>query len=425
MSDRYLLNEVVSFDENREHETKGLQNAQNPVKAIVDKHVEEYVNAFLNTDGGIIYFGIEDNGQVRGIRLSRSQRDVLRTQIDQIVHKFSPSVEPKLCQVSFVQVVGDQIDPDTCIVEIHVLKGTEPLYLTGSQKAYLRRDGSTFPMPLDMMQSRIRGEHSVTRRGQWWGWVAGIAVFLFFALLSTSIDFNPGFIARSTPTPTAPAAPSATPMPAVTLTATPSHTPTKTPTATPTITSSPTPTPTPTSCPDSSPYRLGAEEMAQLDCPSQNFMPSRNIVLQRFENGVMIIFARTDNVFDSKGGSLIYVLSRDGRAWRVVDRWVETSARSDDWYTCERRPGQTPIESGIPWRGFGKAWCDHPEVRSALGRVLSVEEPSTAAFQSYNKGRAFQVQDWKDFEGWSASTVYSVYWPETAGDVLTGTWRPK
>ncbi len=260
--------------------------------------------------------------------------------------------------------------------------------------------------------------------------LAAGAVLLLAAILLLSWQAGSG--GRASPTPSlapnvisAITQPSPSAAPAASATPTPTSTATPAPTPTPTVTASPTPTPTPTSCPDSSPYRLGAEEMAQLDCPSQNFVPSRNIVLQRFENGVMIIFARTDNVFDSRGGSLIYVLSRDGRAWRVVDRWVETSARSDDWYTCERRPGQTPIESGIPWRGFGKAWCDYPEVRAALGRVLSVEESSTAAFQSYNKGRAFQIQDWKDFEGWSASTVYGVYWPETAGNVLTGTWRPK
>ena len=59
----------MAFDEAREHEAKGLKHAQNPVKVIVDKYIDEYVNAFLNTKGGVIYFGVENDGQVSGVRV--------------------------------------------------------------------------------------------------------------------------------------------------------------------------------------------------------------------------------------------------------------------------------------------------------------------------------------------------------------------
>lgn len=160
MTDKYVLNEIVAFDENREHETKSVQNAQNPVKAIVDKYVEEYINAFLNTNGGTIYFGIDDGGHVLGVQLDRNQRDNLRTQIDQIVQRFDPSLEPDMYQVHFVPVENGKSDSNLWVIEIRVSRGTEPLYLTGSQKAYLRRDGGNFQMGFDLIQRRMRVGYS-------------------------------------------------------------------------------------------------------------------------------------------------------------------------------------------------------------------------------------------------------------------------
>jgi predicted HTH transcriptional regulator len=47
--------------------------------------VQHYVNAFLNSDGGTLYFGIDDDGRVLGVPLNRKQRDHLRLRIDTIV----------------------------------------------------------------------------------------------------------------------------------------------------------------------------------------------------------------------------------------------------------------------------------------------------------------------------------------------------
>lgn len=52
MPDGYIFNEIVPFDEVVDRETKGLQDASDPVKHIKrERYVQEYVNAFLNTAG--------------------------------------------------------------------------------------------------------------------------------------------------------------------------------------------------------------------------------------------------------------------------------------------------------------------------------------------------------------------------------------
>ena len=46
---------------------------------------KRYINAFLNTEGGTIYFGVRDDGVVLGAPLNRKARDSLRLNVDGIV----------------------------------------------------------------------------------------------------------------------------------------------------------------------------------------------------------------------------------------------------------------------------------------------------------------------------------------------------
>ncbi len=173
------------------------------------------------------------------------------------------------------------------------------------------------------------------------------------------------------------------------------------------------------------PLHLTMLQLLPLGVPNEPFVPKRQIVIQRFDRGVMLIFAKANDAFDKTGGEFIFALVNDGRAWRVKDTFIETSKNPDDWYTCERKPGLRPERSGIPWRGFGKAWCEHSEVREALGAAKSYEENDLeAAFQVYEKGRAIQVFDWKGFKGWENNRVYVVYYYSlTDPDFVVGRWE--
>jgi hypothetical protein len=184
--------------------------------------------------------------------------------------------------------------------------------------------------------------------------------------------------------------------------------------------------PVPVLCPDTSPYGLTKEQRLQLGCPAQGFVTSRRVIIQRFQNGVMVIFAKPSNRFDNTGGAFIYALADDGIVWRVEDTFIETSSNSRTWYTCESTSSQGPDKTGVPWRGFGKMWCEHPVVRRALGKALSAEQSGmSASFQSYELGRAFQVFDWRSFPGWDSRSVYIVYFESVEGDFLIGEWERK
>ena len=46
--------------------------------------IERYISAFLNTNGGTLYFGISDNGIINGVKLSRKNIDDLKLKVDSI-----------------------------------------------------------------------------------------------------------------------------------------------------------------------------------------------------------------------------------------------------------------------------------------------------------------------------------------------------
>lgn len=203
---------------------------------------------------------------------------------------------------------------------------------------------------------------------------------------------------------------------------------TPTPTASPTPHIPPTMTPTarPTPCDtQSNPYAITPRQARQIGCPGQAFVPTRGVVVQQFEGGLMIVFDDPVNDdFQAPGKQRkSYVLANDGRAWRVYfdsdDVPQITSSNPDDWYSCEAAPGVDPAASGVPWRGFGLIWCTYPQIRQALGWVLENEVKTTASFQSYYLGRAFQLAD--------QAEIYLVYLDadETTIDdqYLTGTWE--
>ncbi len=206
-----------------------------------------------------------------------------------------------------------------------------------------------------------------------------------------------------------PATPVATPIGTATAVA-----PVSIPTVTPTLTTS-------------SPYELSSAQLARLGPPNAPFIKSRQVILQRFVHGAMVIFAKSDKGFDS-GSEYIFALANNAPeqalAWRSADTFVETSKMADNWYTCERAPGLRPEKSGIPWRGFGKVWCDHQEVREALGNAAGYEEADiSASFQDYARGRAFQLSEWRGIPGWNEKQVYVVYLDSSDPGFASGHWE--
>jgi formylglycine-generating enzyme required for sulfatase activity len=107
----------------------------------------------------------------------------------------------------------------------------------------------------------------------------------------------------------------------------------------------------------------------ELGCPITPGLAATSTAYAPFVGGQMLWRGDTD---------VIYVLYNDGRWDSYPNEWRE----GDPEFTCgEPDPLVTPI------RGFGRVWCDHPDVRDALGAATAAEIGDHAsAVQDFGNG---------------------------------------
>lgn len=110
-------------------------------------HVRKYVCAFLNSEGGSLFVGIEDSGMVLGVRCNHKDEDRVRLLIDSILKGFKPQVFPAAYTLSFIPVIkADDTGIFLKVIRLTVWppkqQGEPLLYETDQGEVYLRRDGS-------------------------------------------------------------------------------------------------------------------------------------------------------------------------------------------------------------------------------------------------------------------------------------------
>lgn len=207
----------------------------------------------------------------------------------------------------------------------------------------------------------------------------------------------PGIVepAADTATPAMTATPSETPLPS--RTPTPSHTPAPSETPLPEATPTPTETSTP-QCGIATAIRISEADQTTLGCATGG-LERWNGYSQLFDGGRMLLS------YDQNANKKrrIVAIADDRRAWQVyydpeyVPRMDDTTKPAMYYWPCARaiKPGETqpPERSGLPWRGFGRVWCDYAEIQEALGRVpigAGEEKPATARSQAFENGRVLQ-----------------------------------
>lgn len=101
----------------------------------------DYICGFLNSYGGSIFFGVNDDGIVKGINLSRKEIDHFQVNLDIALRNFSPTVFPDQVRVKF-----HDISPPTVgryLLQIDVFCASpEIFYTTDRQELFLRKQGS-------------------------------------------------------------------------------------------------------------------------------------------------------------------------------------------------------------------------------------------------------------------------------------------
>ncbi|XP_070570876.1 uncharacterized protein [Ptychodera flava] len=116
-----------------------------------DVRIAKTVCAFLNSGrGGTIYFGIQLDNQVQGIKVTRNERDQVRLSIDRIMGRMIPAVTYNKYSIVFAPVItvdsrncnsGRQQIEDMFVIELHINPTSGIIYTTPdpSCRCYFRK----------------------------------------------------------------------------------------------------------------------------------------------------------------------------------------------------------------------------------------------------------------------------------------------
>jgi hypothetical protein len=142
----FVLGKPVPFEESLHVEFKEITgpNPWNTIKATAD----EYAVAFLNRDGGQIFWGVRNGDRVPvGVHLTSQERDGIRQLIVSKLHQLQPPLSPGEYRIDFHPVTDQDENapvPDRWVVELRVSRGDpKQLYATSAGTHYLRTESGT------------------------------------------------------------------------------------------------------------------------------------------------------------------------------------------------------------------------------------------------------------------------------------------
>ena len=139
---RFVHEQPIPFEETRFYEFKEIKVA-NAVRSITDTS-DIYAVAFLNREGGRIFWGIRDNDRITvGVALDERQRDDIRTKVSQKLAAVQPSIVGHW-ELEFHNVYDFQegIVADLWVVELVVPPPQRrDVFYTGSSEIFVKTEG--------------------------------------------------------------------------------------------------------------------------------------------------------------------------------------------------------------------------------------------------------------------------------------------
>ena len=141
---RFVQGYPIPFEETLFYEFKEIKEGNNPVPPII-KHSNEYAVAFLNREGGRIFWGIRDSDRITtGVILNEQQRNETRTKVSEKLGAIQPSISPEDWQLEFHNVYDSQgeIIEDLWVIELVIPPPQERnVFYTGSSDLFVKTVG--------------------------------------------------------------------------------------------------------------------------------------------------------------------------------------------------------------------------------------------------------------------------------------------
>ncbi|ESU34779.1 Putative ATP-binding protein [Giardia duodenalis] len=174
LPDFLYYGDLIEFEEDVETEFKELGETHKPISKIKD-HCRKYLNGFVNSRGGYIFFGIKDTQEVEGLVITKGDKDHIRRLVSEVVNCMVPPVDAKMSETKFIPVLKKsdpsappnlQVSPTDKSITRYVFvasifpDNTLIHFTTGtSQSAYVRSGSRTLEMSTDEMARRITFDH--------------------------------------------------------------------------------------------------------------------------------------------------------------------------------------------------------------------------------------------------------------------------
>ena len=141
---RFVQEQPVPFEETRFYEFKEIRG-RNPVGSITNA-ADEYAVAFLNSEGGRIFWGITDGDRITiGVTLNEQQRDEVRRVVSGKLGSIEPPISIEDWHLEFHNVYdfpGETIE-DLWVIELVVRPQQEKdIFFTNSGKLFVKTEGT-------------------------------------------------------------------------------------------------------------------------------------------------------------------------------------------------------------------------------------------------------------------------------------------
>ena len=112
------------------------------------------VNSFMNTDGGVILLGVENNYEVCGVNKDMEHfesREKLKSAINNyLFSKLKPPLYTKDIRITFEEV------EDKIVCKVTVPKAEKPIFIKDNEEFYIRADGTSRKLPPIEMLEYVR-----------------------------------------------------------------------------------------------------------------------------------------------------------------------------------------------------------------------------------------------------------------------------
>jgi DNA modification methylase len=152
----FYLGQALPIEENLVYEFKEVKggNAARSIRDVVD----QYAVAFLNREGGSIYWGVRNSDRIIvGVRLTYAERDEIRRTVSEHLNGIKPAISPAFYKFELHQVISHTgLVEDLYVVELSIpTVASKDLYFTVKDEAWIKTQGGKKELKGPQLQQEI------------------------------------------------------------------------------------------------------------------------------------------------------------------------------------------------------------------------------------------------------------------------------